>query len=448
CCGTAPSSTLQETHSTTPSQSLAVARGQLVDGSGKTVSLHGFNWFGFNNGGTMVDGVWGGPAVGLDFATVAYRQQLLGFNAVRLPFSFKDLLNLTPRNFTQDCTLPSKQDVAKSVLSASQSLPSSIPDQVAPPIRPTGRCNDYLPNDSVWNRYKWVVNFYTHNGFYVLVDNHFREDQSALEDSNAWATNWARLVAELAEDPITKSHMFVDLLNEPDNYGLRWEAANGKPGLADLYIKAMDAIQAVAPGTVFFTEGTGQGGLQANWGDGFATDPRAVQSMGLSDASPFFKAVLSKGYAAQVVMAPHVYGPAVSTNTRDATGEGLFNRLSTSFGYLTKQGFCSGNTCHRFPVAVGEFGSKFTEANDVAAMKDISTYLRNTGDAADGRHTAIDAWFYWSWNANSGDTGGLIGDDWVTLQWTKLNYLKELGLKPFSNAGGTGLPSSTPAPTP
>ncbi len=37
-----------------------------------------------------------------DFKTVVFRQQLLGFNAVRLPFTFSDL-SLTPRNFTEAC---------------------------------------------------------------------------------------------------------------------------------------------------------------------------------------------------------------------------------------------------------------------------------------------------------------------------------------------------------
>lgn len=38
---------------------------------------------------TMVDGFWGGSeTLRGDFATVAYRMQLLGFNAIRLPFSF------------------------------------------------------------------------------------------------------------------------------------------------------------------------------------------------------------------------------------------------------------------------------------------------------------------------------------------------------------------------
>jgi hypothetical protein len=38
-----------------------------------------------------------------DFKTIVFRQQLLGFNAVRLPMTFSDL-NLTPKSWTFTCT--------------------------------------------------------------------------------------------------------------------------------------------------------------------------------------------------------------------------------------------------------------------------------------------------------------------------------------------------------
>ena len=38
-----------------------------------------------------------------DFKTIVFRQQVLGFNAVRLPFTFSDL-NLTPKIWTKACT--------------------------------------------------------------------------------------------------------------------------------------------------------------------------------------------------------------------------------------------------------------------------------------------------------------------------------------------------------
>ena len=51
----------------------------------------------------------------------------------------------------------------------------------------------------------------------------------------------------------------------------------------------MDAIHARAPRVLFFLEGTGQSGIGANWGDGFATDPQLVKAKGLSDTTAFFQ---------------------------------------------------------------------------------------------------------------------------------------------------------------
>ena len=56
------------------------------------------------------------------------------------------------------------------------------------------------------------------------------------------------------------------VLQEPDVFGVRWEAANGKPGYADLCIRLMDAAYSIVPGALLFVEGTGQSGLAYNWG--------------------------------------------------------------------------------------------------------------------------------------------------------------------------------------
>ena len=47
-------------------------------------------------------------------------------------------------------------------------------------------------------------------------------------------------------------------------------------------------------------QGGGQQALGTNWGDGFATDPAVVSSLGLSDPRPFFDALAMKPYADQV----------------------------------------------------------------------------------------------------------------------------------------------------
>ena len=48
--------------------------------------------FGFETSATMTAGLWAGStSLTADFATVIWRMQLLGFNTIRLPFSFQVL---------------------------------------------------------------------------------------------------------------------------------------------------------------------------------------------------------------------------------------------------------------------------------------------------------------------------------------------------------------------
>ena len=308
----------------------------------------------------------------------------------------------------------------------------------SPPPRVVGKCDDYFPNDTTLNRFLWTVNFFAKNGFYVLIDNHLREDQTVLENRTEWVQKWTDLVTKISQDPVSKKMLMVDILNEPDEYGINWEASGQTPGLKDLYLSVMDAVYPVNSDVLFFIEGTGQGDIGANWGDGFATNPNLLGS--LSNPKSFFDTLLTKPYVNQVVISPHVYPPSVTGATQDYTGSGLYNRLTTSFGYLTQPGYCNGS-CKTFPVAIGEFGSLFTDANDVQSMQDFAKYLNNTGAAVDGKHHAIKNWFYWSWNPNSSDTGGLVGDNWLDIQWKKIDYLATIGLKPWYT--GTVVPAKT-----
>ena len=132
---------------------------------------------------------------------------------------------------------------------------------------------------------------------------------------------------------------------------------------------------------------------------------------------------MSKPYLNQVVLSPHIYGPSVTNATTDYYGSGLYNRLSSSFGNLAKTGYCIGSNCHQFPIAIGEFGSTFADSRDLQFLTSFANYLNNNNDAIDGQHNAINNWFYWCYNPNSGDTGGIVDNSWDTIQWTKMDYL-------------------------
>ena len=57
------------------------------------------------------------------------------------------------------------------------------------------------------------------------------------------------------------------------------------------------------------------------------------------DVCACVQSLMTKPYAQQAVLCPHVYGPAVTHSNQGATGQGLFQRLTASFGALTQAGF-------------------------------------------------------------------------------------------------------------
>jgi hypothetical protein len=410
----------------------------FLDEKGEEVVFHGINWFGFNNQGTMVNGLWSGKTnMTLDFSTVVRRMELLGFNAVRLPFSFKDLA-MTPLPILRtDCTLASEAEMEAALTPPQRELKGIFFEQSHPIKDLSLGCNHYVPSDSTMNRFLFVLRFFVQNGFYVLIDNHLREDQTVLESKDKWIGSWVDLARNIYADDVLRGKVFFDLLNEPQQFDILWEEKNGKPALKDLYLEVMDAIWKEAPGCLFFIEGTGQGKIKANWGDGFATDVDLIKEKGLSDPNPFFKALLQKPYKTSVVISPHVYPPTVTFNEGDE-GENLWTRLNRSFGYLETKGYClSEGECQVFPVVIGETGSHFTDKNDLEKwLPDFKNYCQNKGPAKDSLHKANPHIFWWSWNPNSGDTGGLVDEGWLQIAWAKIDYLIEtFGLKPWYLGG-------------
>ena len=59
-----------------------------------------------------------------------------------------------------------------------------------------------------------------------------------------------------------------------------------------------------------------------------------------------------------------------------------------------------------------------------------------TSDLAPGNKGI--SWTYWSWNPNSGDTGGILADDWTTVNTAKLTYLQPIEQPLGSGSTGTG----------
>src|SRR5206468_1577680 len=80
-------------------------------------------------------------------------------------------------------------------------------------------------------------------------------------------------------------------------------------------------------------------------------------------------------------------------------------------------------------------------SSDRKWFQTLITYLRDSS-----RTSAIN-WAYWSWNPDSGDTGGLLHDDWVTVDNAKNAALTTIKGPPKKDVGGTVTIAPTPTTT-
>ena len=97
------------------------------------------------------------------------------------------------------------------------------------------------------------------------------------------------------------------------------------------------------------------------------------------------------------------------------------------------------------PVLVGEFGSRLQDPRDLAWLDKIAAYRGGhfnddgVSDIPAGEEGASSAW--WSWNPNSGDTGGILADDWQTVIQAKIDALRPIMgelLPPVDGGDGGG----------
>ena len=58
----------------------------------------------------------------------------------------------------------------------------------------------------------------------------------------------------------------------------------------------------------------------------------------VSDASVFFNQLLNRPYKDQFIVGPHIYCADVSGSAYATSGQALYSKLSTTFGYLNQQG--------------------------------------------------------------------------------------------------------------
>jgi endoglucanase len=261
-------------------------------------------------------------------------------------------------------------------------------------------------------------------GLRIILDRHRPDNgsQSALWYTSqyseaAWIADWANLAKHYAGNATV---IGADLHNEPHDPAC-WSCGNSADDWHLAAERAGNAILAVNPHWLIVVEGVQSYNNNYYWWGG--------NLMG-AGASPVVLNV-----ADQLVYSAHDYPSSVSGQpwfSAPNYPSNLPGVWDSYWGYLIKDGTA--------PVLLGEFGSYLATTSDQQWFATMIAYLKSTGAG----------WTFWSWNPNSGDTGGILNNDWTTVNQTKVQALSTImspiGTQPTPPP--TPKPTSTPSPVP
>ena len=368
---------------------LYVKGNKIVDSEGKEVWLTGVNWFGYNTGTNTFDGLWACD-LNSSIASIADR----GFNLLRVPISTELIKQWSNGEY-----------------------PSANFNQAT---------NSYLVGMNSLEIFDYVVGQCRANGIKIMIDIHCAKTDSMGHMKNMWYEG------NISEKDYLDSLKWIakryknddtiiayDLKNEPhgkanESPRAKWDNSTDSDNWKYIAEKAAKSVFAGNPNALVMVEGieiyptdikkngdfssTNMGDYYCTWWGG---NLRGVKDNPVD---------LGK-YQNKLVYSPHDYGPAVYQQPW-FQGNYDFNSLYNDCWYDNWFYIQKNNIA---PLLIGEWGGYMTEPN-VTWMK----YLRKLIKDNKINHT------FWCFNANSGDTGGLVKDDFTTWDEEKYAFVKEV----------------------
>src|SRR5215471_6890345 len=270
-----------------------------------------------------------------------------------------------------------------------------------------------------------IISYAGSIGLKVHLDRHRPDSgsQSALwytaQYSEArWIGDWQMLAQRYANNPTV---IGADLHNEPHDPA-SWGSGDATTDWRLAAERAGNAILSVNPNWLIIVEGIQTVNGDSSWWGG---------NLEAAAANP-----VRLNVANRLVYSPHDYPQSVFNQPwfSDPTyPNNLPGVWTTHWGYLRQQGIA--------PVLLGEFGTRLATTSDQQWLSALVNYLGST--SANGANDF--SWTFWSWNPNSGDTGGIPNDDWTTVVTAKDQALNPIK---FALDGGTSADKTPPsAPT-
>lgn len=348
----------------------------ILDSNNEVVRIAGINWFGFETPQFVVQGL-----AQRNYKDTLRQMKSLGYNTLRLPYS------------------------------------NQLFDPQSKPVDINYKLNPDLKNLQGLALLDKIVYAAGEAGLHVILDRH-RPDaqaQSALWYTSAypetrWISDWQMLARHYKGDTMV---LGADLHNEPHQPAC-WGCGDAQHDWRLAAERAGNAILAINPDWLIFVEGVdcyGPGGSASQnsscywWGGNLQGVRSAPVTLQVSDRLVYSVHDYPQSIANQ---------PWFSASNYPANLPEVWDRY---WGYIVRQNIA--------PVWVGEFGTRLETQSDRLWFKALITYM---GSDVHGL-----SWTYWCWNPTSLDTGGLVGDDWRTVNKEKQNDLNKI-LYPLSNA--------------
>ena len=358
---------------------------KITDLNGNEVWLTGVNWFGYNTGTNLFDGLWNAQ---LESSIEAIADH--GFNLLRVPMSAELLLSWKNGEY--------------------------------PDANYNHAYNTNLDSMNSLEIFDYVLTLCEKNGMKVMIDIHSANTDASGHNHPVWYTdkiseddyvNALAWIAERYKDYDTI--VAYDLKNEPHGKASEtthaiWNDSDDENNWKRVAERAGNAVLDQNPYALIVIEGIQIYPIDPDKNNYTSTDDddyyntwwggnlMAVKDYPIDFGSP--------DRNSQIVYSPHDYGPLVYEQPwfegGDFDAESLYNDAWYDYWlYIEKEDIA--------PVLIGEWGG-FMSGDNLRWME----YLRDLIGEEHLNHT------FWCFNANSGDTGGLVKDDFVT--WDEDKY--------------------------
>ncbi|MHA7055742.1 cellulase family glycosylhydrolase [Aquimarina sp. M1] len=379
---------------------LSTSGNKLLDADGNEVLLAGVNWFGFETQNNLIHGLWS-----RDMYSVLHQSKELGFNCFRIPWHnlmLRDGVAIyEPNEWVQDILTDN---------SGSGPYSNLYLQGVTKPIEALDKIVEWCQENDM----KIILDCHSRNPDGYLAENLWYTDSVSEEE---WIADWV-FIAERYKN--YDAVIGMDLNNEPhgkidDPTGARW--GNNDPA-TDWKLaaeKCGNAILEVNPNVLIIVEGieayTKPDGTNTTYWWGGNLQGARDYPITLSNPN-------------KLMYSPHEYGPTVFEQTWFSASDFPENMPAIweeQFNFLTTNGTS--------PLFVGELGIQGQGGKDEIWFAKFIDFIKEQK-----LH-----YTFWSLNPNSGDTGGILNNDWSTVVQWKMDYLQPILSNPIPNCSASVL---------